>query len=445
MPAIPLAINAYQRDDAFQPETICVNFYLEEDKTGLSPDKVMRLQRPGLASFATSAGPVRGVFQQDGVLSNKLFAVWDDDLHSAPAGSSTFTTLGWVGNGGRVPFAANYEKLFLLSATVPFSYDGTDIDGIVMPDARSVQDIDTLNNFLILLCPDGRFYWLNPGSETVDALDFVTAESAPDGALAVRRLVDETWIFGKSTIEVWQLSGNADAPFLRAGGRVMERGCMARDAVRRFDNSLVWPGDDGVVYRASNVPERISDHGVEERIRKRTGELSAMVLEHDGHKFYVLKIPGQGSFAYDPAAPAGSRWSEFLWASGSPHVAAGSIIGDETAAKLYSFSPEVNTDDGAIMARRLSATVPLMGRGPRQDSMAIGVGASADFDIKLRWADGQEDYPDFYEELEVRAPYDVANIYRLGMPDQPYRSFDILIDADVKVRISGAVWGEAWQ
>lgn len=442
MPAIPLAIGAYQRADAFQRETLCVNFYLEKDESGASPDKLLRLQRPGLSFVSGAAGAVRGLFQQDGLLASATFGVWGDDLYRAPSGSTVFTSLGWVGEGDRAPFAANYEKLFLLSATVPFSYDGTDIDGIVMPDARQVQDIETLDNYLILFCPDGRFYWLEPGSGTVDALNFATAESAPDGGVAVRRLIDELWLFGKTTIEVWQLTGNQDAPFLRAGGRTMERGCMARDAVRRYDNSLVWPGDDGIVYRGSNVPQRISDHGIEERIRRRTGELSAMVLDHDGHKFYVLKIPGEGSFAYDAAT---QRWSHFLWASGSPHVSAGSLLGDEDLGRIYRFDPAKNTDDGEAMVRRLTGTVPLTGRGPRQDSLSIGIGASGDFDVKVRWADGQEDYPEHYEELEVRAPYDVATLYRLGAPEQPFRSFDILVDDNVKVRISGAMWGEAWQ
>jgi hypothetical protein len=348
-----------------------------------------------------------------------------------------------------VPFAANYEKLFLLSAATPYSYDSSSLAALAMPDGREVQDIDTLNNFLVLACEDGRFYWLEPGSDAIDALNFATAESSPDGLVAARALGDEMFFFGRSTIEPWQLTGDPDAPFIRAGGRTVARGCLARDTVRRFDNSLLWVGDDAVVYRLGNVPQRISDHSIEERLRKRSGAPSAMVLEYDGHKFYVLKIPGEGSFVYDPASPANGVWPEFKWAGGSPHVAAAVdgeyLVGDEETGRIYTLDPESNSDNGAVMERVLSGTIALMGRARRQDSLSVGIGSSGNFDLKVRWKDGQDDFPEDYEEIEVRAPRDVANLYRLGSPEQPFRTFELLIDADVKARISGAMANEAWR
>lgn len=447
MPPVPLALSAHKRSDALQPETLCINFYLEEDTSGASPDKVMRLQRPGLTTLAATAAAVRGIFRQQGLLSDATFVAAGASLYTLSG--AVLTSVGSVGSSGRVPMAGNYEKLFLLSGTSAYSYGGS-LSAISMPDSRAVQDIDTLNNFLILACPDGRFYWLEPGSGTVEALNFATAESAPDGLIAVRRLVDELWFFGRSTIEVWQPTGDLDAPFLRAGGRVMERGCLARDTVQRFDNSLVWVGEDCIVYRAGNVPQRISDHSIEERLRKRIGDPSAMVLEHDGHKFYVLQIPGQGSFVHDPASPVNGVWPEFKWAAGAPYVAERGedgtfILGDEVAAALYTFDPNSNQDAGTVMERRLTGTLAFMGRAGRQDSLSIGLGASADLTLKVRWQDGQDGYPSHYDEIEVRAPYDVANLYRLGQPDHPYRTFDILVDEDVKVRISGAMANEAWR
>jgi hypothetical protein len=447
MPAIPLAIDSYQRMAGFQPETVCKNMYVEEDKSGASPDKLMRIDRPGLSTFVTLPAPVRGLFNQDGVLGGGTYAVAGSRFYSISIGEST--DLGGIGNGDRVQFAANYEKLFVLSAFVAFQYDGLTMDGIEMPEQRDVVDIDTLNNFLILGCPDGRFYWLEPGATEVDELSFATAEGSPDGLVAVRRLVDELWFFGRSSIEVWQPTGNDDAPFLRAGGRVMERGCLSRDTVLRFDNSLLWVGDDGVVYRAANVPQRISNHGIEERIRERSDLPSAMVVEADGHKFYVLKIPGQGSFAYDAST---EQWSEFSSAGGTewkPHTSAqvdgAWLVGDRSTGAVWMFDPDAATDAGTPIERVLTGTVALMGRPGRNDSLAVGAGGSADFTIRLRWKDGQDDWPEDYEELEVRAPADIATIYRLGMPDQPFRTFELSIVAPVKARISGAMVNEAWR
>lgn len=446
MPPVPLAISAHKRADAFTPEALCVNFFLEVDKSGASPDNVLRLQRPGLTAWLATSGTVRGLFQQDGVMDGDTFAAVGTGLSIVTATSTT--PIGGIGGLGRVPFAANYEKLFFLSGVIPYTYRRTGIVPLTMPDDREVVDIDTINNFLILAGSDGRFYWLEPGSDAVDALDFATAESAPDGLVAARTMGDEIFFFGKRTTEVWQPTGDLDAPFLRAGGRTITRGAMARDTVHRFDNSLIWVGDDAVVYRLGNVPQRISDHGIEERLRNRTGEPSAMVLEHDGHKFYVLKIPGQGSYAYDPASPAQGVWPEFLWATGTPHVSVaapdGWLVGCESG-DIFLLDPESNADGEIIMTRRLTGSLSFMGRSGRQDSLSIGVGSSDDFTLKVRWKDGQDDFPAFYEELEARAPMDVVNLYRLGTPDQPFRTFDILVDEDVKVRIAGAMANEAWQ
>lgn len=445
MPPVPLAINAYRRDDALVPETLCVNFYLEEDKSGASPDNVMRIQRPGLTPILTTSGAVRGVYQQEGVQTGGMFAVSGSKFVRISGTTEIF--IGNVSGSDRARFSANYEKLFLLAGGVASQYDGI-LSTIVMPDGRLVQDIDTLNNFALLACPDGRFYWLNPGEDVVDPLNFETAESSPDGLKAVRVLGDEAFFFGGSTIEPWQLTGNPEAPFLRAGGRTISRGCLARDTVHAFDNSLIWVGEDLVVYRLGNVPQRISDHSLEERLRKRTGDPHAMILEHDGHKFYVLTVPGQGSFVYDPASPANAVWPEFRWATGNPQVstrltAGGFVVGG--GSKLYRFDPGTNRDDSSVITRRLTGVLAFMGRGGRQDSLAIGLGASTDFTLKVRWKDGQDDYPEYYDEMGARAPLDVVSLYRLGSPDQPYRVFDILIDEDVKVRISGAVANEAWR
>ena len=447
MPTVPLAIDSYARASAFQPETVCRNMYVEEDKSGASPDRLMRIDRPGLSNWAELTFAIRGLFWQDGVLGGGTYAVAGSRFYSVSPGGST--DLGGVGNGYRARFAANYEKLFILSETVAFQYDGLTMDGTEMPDTRDVADIAVLNSFLILACPDGRFYWLEPGATDVDELNFATVESAPDGLVAVRTLGDELWFFGKTTIEVWQPTGDDELPFIRAGGRTVSRGCMARDAVEPFDNSLLWVGNDGVVYRAGNVPQRISNHGIEQRIRDRSDTPSAMTVETDGHKFYVLRIPGQGSFAYDAATQRWSHWSTYGQDDWRPHVATAVedyiVVGDADTGKIWLLDPDATTDAGTMIERKITGTIPLMGAVGRNDSLSIGAGGSADYQLRVRWKDGQEDFPEDYEQLEVRAPADVVSIHRLGAPEQPFRVFELSIIDAVKARISGAKVNEAWR
>ncbi len=447
MPAVPLAINAYKRAAGFQPEVRCRNMYVEEDKSGASPDNLMRIDRPGLTLWTTLPASTRGVFRVDGLFGGAVYAAAGNRLYTITEGS--YTDLGGIGGGARVRWAANYEKVVTLSGTTAWQYDGATVTGIVMPDSRETQDIDVLNNYILFACPDGRFYWMVPGSAVVDPLDFATAESSPDGLVAVRVIGDEAFLLGVSKSEVWQTTGDSEAPFLRAQGRNFDRGCMARDTALLFDNSLFWVGDDGNVYRYSNIPTIISDNGIAQRIRNRTALPSALIVEEDGHKHYVLKIPGQGSFGYDPSS---QQWNEFATidqVAWTPHVSTsldGSrwIVGAENGPEVWLYDPEAVTDDGAMIERIISGTVPLMGLPARNDSLAIGAGGSANFTIQLRWRDGQDDFPAQSEDLEIRAPADIVSLYRLGLPEQPFRTFELRITDPVKARISGMMAGAAW-
>jgi hypothetical protein len=446
MPTVPLGLRSYNRTSAFQPEVELVNLYLEEDKSGASPDKFMRIQRPGLSSFATVSASIRGLYGADGVVGGAWVACYGTTLATL---DPAVTVLGSVPAGGNVAFAGTFERLTILSEGEVSLWDGATLTVLAMPLGEDVVDIEAINGYLIFLTVSGMFYWLAPGETVVDPLNFADAESSADGGVAVRRLVDELWFFGKNSIEPWQPTGDIDAPFQKAAGRQFERGALARDTVRRFDNSLVWVGEDLIVYRGGAVPERISEHGIEERLRKRTDDPTAWTLGTDGHKFYVLRIPGQGTFAFDAAT---SAWSEFA-STGSdtwkPHVGANSgtttVAGDYASGAVWLIDEAVSNDDGIEMRRAVTGTVPVVGRPGRNDSLSIGVGSEADCTVKVRWKDGRDDYPDDFEELEARAGADILNIYRLGMVDQPFRTFEIEVTDDVAIRISGAKVNEAFQ
>src|SRR5690606_7084325 len=143
-----------------------------------------------------------------------------------------------------------------------------------------------------------------------------------DGLIAGRRLESEMFFFGQTSIEPWQLTGDPDAPFQKAIGRQYERGCRDRDSVRRFDNSLMWVGENNNVYRAGAQPEVVADEGISERIRKATGATSAITFSVDRHEFYALRIPGQGTFLLDASTREWCRWKSAGMAEWVPHVAA---------------------------------------------------------------------------------------------------------------------------
>lgn len=437
MPAVPLGIGSYKRSDGFVPEVVLRDFYLEKDQSGISPDGTLRIQRPGLSRTITVGAATRGIHYRTAT-SEQLTAA-GNALYSGEA------EVGALPGYDPVAIASTPFASVIVADGKAFLY-ASSVDPLPLPsDAPilgTVQDVDQLNGYAILLQATGRFYWLNPGDTAIDALNFATAESLPDKAVAVRRLGDEFWIFGQENVEVWQPTGDIDAPFQRASGRNFERGCLYRDAVRRFDNTLVWIGDDHQVYRASSVPQVISDPGIAERVRKAEGGCSAWTFGIDGHSFYVLTIPGQGKFAYDAST---QQWSEFSWPAAYGYQVNGQAMASSaTDGRIWRVDAANPTDDGATIVPTITGTVPVQGKPPRNDSISVGIGAPADTAIRIRWKDGQDDYPSYYDDIVVRAPFDVATLWRLGRPDQPYRTFEISCATGVPIRIAGLLANEAW-
>lgn len=439
---VPLGIGAYKRADGFVPEVRCLNMYVEKDDSGLSPDKTLRIQRPGIVQHAKFTESVRSL------------AYWPARTAQVVLSGSSlyidgFLVPGSVLGAGMSPIAATAFMLAMAAGEKLYLYD-TALTEVTLPEGRVTQDVDQINSYVIVATPDGRFYWVEPNEKTIDPLNFATAESSADGLKAVRRLGDEIWLFGQESIEVWQPTGDSDLPFARAPGRLFQRGCLERDTVRRFDNALVWVGEDGSVYRAAAVPQYISNPGIDERIRKRTNRLSAWTFKSDGHEFYVLNVPGQGSFAYDAST---QEWCEFAspgkigWDATMGYDSPDGITyaSGLSSNSVWRVNEAVTTDLGVPFERIVTGTVSIMGQTPRNDSISIGVGASVDCVIRLRHKDGQNEFPAYYEELDARAPIDICNMYRLGMPEQPYRTFEISCVDDARIRIAGMVANGAWK
>ncbi len=442
MTLIPLGIKAYKRGDGFVPEVLLRNMYLEKDESGISPDQTMRITRPGLSVLYNLQSPVRGVDSR--VANGETLITAGNGLYN------NGTLVGGIGGSGITPMVGTTfthaivgDKLYLYDSTilaVPTPNDPFD------DTPQTVQDVEQINQYLLVLMTNGRFYWIVPGETTIDPLNFATAESSPDGGKAIRRVGDEFWIFGTETIEPWQSTGDVDAPFQRSSGRLYERGCLDRDTVRRFDNSVMWVGDDCQVYRGGAVPGVVSDNGLSERIRKRTAPLSAWVFRLDGHKFYTLRIPGQGTFCYDAQTQSWCQFATKGRAAWAPYVGYDTsgltICGDSDSGTVWTLAP-LGDDAGAPIEWALTGTIGLMGKTPRNDSLSVGVGTPATCTVNIRWRDGQDDYPQQYEALEARAPFDVCSLYRLGQPQQPYR--EVEISGSTRVRIAGAMANDAWR
>lgn len=443
MVGIPLGIGAFTRQPANEPEVILKNMLVEKAISGAAETEVERLQRPGLANFRTvAAGSLnRGVHYTQGLFGSQPLSVIGTTLYKFT--DTTSTSLGTVANdGGLVEFASTNFGTAILSAGVLYFHNQTILTTVAIPDSKIPVSITSINSYVIIACSDGTWFWLVPGDLTIDPLSFATAESMPDGLVACRALKGEVYFFGTSTMEVWQVTGDAALILTRANGREWDKGIMCRDTLRPFDNTMMFLGNDGIVYRVDGLPVRISNVGIEERIEGRTALPTALTYVMHGHAVYALHIPGVSTFAFDVVT---GEWSEFTSLGGTtgwrPRTACAlgtaTLLGDSTSGKVFLLSATINTDDGVVFERAVSGTVPFHGSRYRNDNISVHVGTSGSATVRMRLKDGAKAWTDYRSQV---APSGSSILYfwRLGSALQPSRSVEFSCITDTVFRVSAA-------
>lgn len=148
---------------------------------------------------------------------------------------------------------------------------------VLTPDDVPIISVGHIASFVICVVGSGEdsqknglFYWIEPFQTVIDPLNFATAERAPDPLWSVNVIGDQFWLPGSSSNEVWYPTGDEAIPFLRVQARVFDRGVWPGTPVQVKD-TLLLVDRDGVVYAiagGAGAPVRISNHGIEERIRQ---------------------------------------------------------------------------------------------------------------------------------------------------------------------------------
>lgn len=395
---IPFAAGVSNRTAYGLPEARLVNLFAETNQ-GDAVQSV-RLPRPGLVEYDDNgSGPVRGLFQSDGVFGGAIFEVSGTTLYKD--GSS----VGTISGSGPVRFAASSLELVIVAAPAAYLYDGSTTALIDDTDLPNVVDVTFLaGRFVYAQSGGDRFYWSGTNDAgSIDGLSYSSAEASADAIIGLAEISDTLFIFGGKTVEVWSPTGNDDDPFQRSGASRLMRGCAARDSIVAMDNTAFWVGEDCVVYRAESAPIRVSTHGIEAALRRCTDLASATAFEApiEGHKFYVLAIPGEGSFAYDVATQQWSEWDTYgaMTFRGGCAIQYGSLllVGDNATGQIWEMRPGVYADDGDPITFLASAFIPNDGGPQRCDNIVLqgarGVGLAtgqgSDPLVEMRYSDDQ--------------------------------------------------------
>ena len=271
---IPMGISDSVRSVAGRPDILVWNGFFEQSPVNLE-DGVSIVRRPAFRELlVVGDGPIRKIYYRRDLFNNDFFVVSADALFRVTrTADETFSTTE-IDNGLDDEFepslAATDTNLFITDQVSLYHTNGTaSLTPVVTPDDVPISKLLYIGGYVICVVKDSqRFYWIQPGETEIDALDFAEAEGSPDRIVDALVLGDQIYFFGGGTLEMWSLSGDAEAPFQRIQGRLMETGAVAGSATTiPNQDTLFFIAADGTA-RVGPGLDIVSDSGVEERLRR---------------------------------------------------------------------------------------------------------------------------------------------------------------------------------
>lgn len=359
MPSIYYGTGAYKRSTGNLPPLECINLFVEKSRTS---DKDVCLQsRSGLTTTRTNgSGPIHGIFAERGVFSGDDFSVSTGNIYR------TTNSLGTIAGSGVPSFAGTASELLATRNSTMRRYNGSALSNVTFPDSAAVRAVCVINFLFVAVRGDGtypgRFYWsaVNDGTSW-DALDYATAERVPDDLLDIAALGDNIWLFGQSSLEVWQNTGGLALPFTRIEQVAFDRGIIDTGCWAKADNTLFFIGSDAVVYRVTpENPIAVSEPWLNEKIKAATS-WRMFSFRKDGEEFICVRLDGTSGTTFVLPVSTGSEWCEFQTDGGQWIVQCAAMkgtdayFGHQTTGAIMTFSGW--KDLNASMERRFTAAV----------------------------------------------------------------------------------------
>lgn len=374
MTLIPLGTDDIESKDETAARIRLENMYLIDSP--YSPDGISRVSRPTLTTkLSLGSDPVYGMFREDGVFEGVWFIVSGTSLYSYDPISNITSTVGSIPGTGWCEFAGGSlstgSRLLVLRDGIVYSWNGAALSVVNMPDGQAVGSIAYLDSYYFLSVTNdptqiGRFYWISPGDTDPDPLDFATAERLPDELVSISVLGDELWLLGGQSTEVWQASGNADAPFQRISGRAYNYGCVSNNTTVPSTSEgfpcLIWVTDGRVVVMAQGSPKRISNDSVDELLRTSTN-YRAWGFQYNRHSFYILTCD-EVTLVYDLSKQTWAQWGSYLRTNFRAHFGLQDgqdvYAGDSETGTVWKLVEGVSDDDDPVI-RTVSGLVIFQG------------------------------------------------------------------------------------
>lgn len=444
---VPFGLSSYQRGPGDLPSLPVVNLYAEEAPT--EEGQVVLQSRPGLSdrSADMGAGPVRQLLKRDGVLSGALLGVSGNTLYSGTTG------IGAITGSGPVSMAGNEIGLMVTAGSGLYFYDGGTLSTVSFPDSASVTKVLVgASRFIALRAGTGKFYWTGSLGSTFAALDFATAESAPDNLLDALFLDDILILFGAETVEFWPNTGNDDLPFQPLEGRVIEKGIRATGCAAPLGSSFAWvTNENQVCIQDENTI--VSNPGLQAAIEA-SANVSLFTFLIDGVEFLALRLDSE-THAYNPRTGMWNELESYGESNWLPQCYAGGVFGSSQDGKTLEWS-DGHEDLGGVLERRFRGGFPINSGGINIANVQLRcnvgqtpflTGDYTDPQVEMRLSRNAGQTWGAYRGVSLGAQgnYRTKVQWRAcGMASQPAFLAEFRVTAPVDFRASGVLANEGW-
>jgi len=378
MPPIPFLGPTYVSRSRSVNVQRTVNLYPEVDPTGTAKNQQTPVAAlygtPGLKKLWTlpGRGGIRGLYTSS---SGALYGVQGAALLRY-ANDGTWTQLGSLqSTEGPVSFADNGTQVCLVDGDYGYIYNesGQTFGQIADADFLGSARVVYIDGYFAFTQPNTQRFYISQLLEgnSLDGLDFASAEALPDRLVTLATNQREVWLFGQQSTEIWYNAGTQDFPFSRIQGAVLEFGCEAPFSVASVEGDLCWLGTTengaGRVYKQQGYqPVPISTPAVEIALARmiRRDDAWGFGYQQAGHAFYVLTFPtSEQTWVYDLTT---ELWHErgSLGADGvlrAWRVGAFTgwntllLAGDRDTGNIYQLDLATYTDNGGALPRMRTA------------------------------------------------------------------------------------------
>lgn len=313
MAPINLALAAVKRTGfPYIPTVNC----LVEKNAGEPGAPAALVARGGLEAFkAVGTAPIRCFFQRQGLFSDKSLVVALDTVYLMSRSGNLEEVPGQTIEGDDLlevdaGLDADYNSVArFATGSALYKLEGSFVTQEDFPTSGGAGATSVAffrGYWLASEAGSDAVYYQVPAATTWNALQFASAEYAPDKIVCLRVVGDMVALLGESTTEFWYATGNSSSPLEPVAGLKFDFGCRAKAAAVNCQGALAWVDSDcNVRLFTGGEPRIISDSGLAEQIRKTpAADIRASYgYIADGHPCYVLSLGSTATWAYDLANP----------------------------------------------------------------------------------------------------------------------------------------------